>query len=155
VEGLWANIFNLGKHPYDMNYQPFEVNLIENVTSEHREEKELDARCDTELKSEDFNLDKMVNSTIEWASSPSSLDQEPISLTPPPIGSSPSIELKILHKHLKYAYLGEQEILPVIVASNLTNRQEEDLMKILRKHQEAIGWTMTDIRGLSPTIVQH
>jgi len=28
-------------------------------------------------------------------------------------------------------------------------------MKILRKHQEAIGWTMTDIKGLSPTIVQH
>ena len=71
---------------------------------------------------------------IEWASSPSSLDQEPISLTPPPIGSSPSIELKILPKHLKYAYLGEQETLPVIIASNLTNRQEKDLMKILRKH---------------------
>ena len=28
-------------------------------------------------------------------------------------------------------------------------------MKILRKHQEAIGWTMTDIKGLSPTIIQH
>ena len=28
-------------------------------------------------------------------------------------------------------------------------------MKNLRKHQEAIGWTMTDIKGLSPTIVQH
>ena len=97
----------------------------------------------------------MVNSTIEWASSLSSLNQDPISLTHPPIGSSSSIELKILPKHLKYAYLGEQETLPVIIASNLTNRQEEDLMKILRKHQEAIGWTMTDIKGLSPTIVQH
>ena len=28
-------------------------------------------------------------------------------------------------------------------------------MKILRKHQEAIGWTMTDIKELSPTIIQH
>ena len=28
-------------------------------------------------------------------------------------------------------------------------------MKILRKHQEAIGWIMTHIKGLSPTIVQH
>ena len=89
------------------------------------------------------------------ASSPSSLDQEPISFTPPPIGLLPSIELKILPKHLKYAYLGEQETLLVIVASNLTNRQEEDLMTILRKHKEAIGWIMTDIKGLSPTIVQH
>jgi len=33
-------VFNLGKHPYDMDDQPFEVTLIENVTSEHREEIE-------------------------------------------------------------------------------------------------------------------
>ena len=58
-------------------------------------------------------------------------------------------------KHLKYAYLGEQETLQVIVASNLTNKQEEDLMTILRKHKEAIGRTMTDIKGLYPTIAQH
>jgi len=101
------NVFNLDKHPYATNDQPFKVNLIENVTSEHREEIELKTRCDTELESENFNLDEMVNSTIKWASSPSSLDQKPMSLTPPPIGSSPSIELKIFPKHLKYAYLSE------------------------------------------------
>jgi len=28
-------------------------------------------------------------------------------------------------------------------------------MTILRKHREAIGWTMADIKGLSPAIVQH
>ena len=28
-------------------------------------------------------------------------------------------------------------------------------MTILRKHREAIGWTMTDIKGLSLVIVQH
>jgi len=119
-----VNVFNLG---YDMNDQPLEVNLIENVTSEHREEIELEVRCDSELESEDFSLDEMVNYTIEWASSQSSLDHEPISLTPPPIGSSPSIELKILPRYLKYTYLGEQETLPAIVASNLTNRQEKTL----------------------------
>jgi len=37
----------------------------------------------------------------------------------------------------------------------LTNGQEENLMTILRKHREAIGWTMADIKGLSPAIVQH
>ena len=58
-------------------------------------------------------------------------------------------------KHLKYAYLGAQEMLPVIIASNLTNRQEENLLATLRRHREAIGWTMADIKGLSPKIVQH
>ena len=58
-------------------------------------------------------------------------------------------------KHLKYAYLVEQDTLPVIVTSDLTGEQEEDLMTILRKHREAIGWTMTDIKGLSPAIIQY
>ena len=65
---------------------------------------------------------------------------------------SPSLELKALSAHLKYVYLGEQESFPVIIASHLKNGQEEDLKTILRKHKEAIGWTMTDIKGLSPTI---
>ena len=28
-------------------------------------------------------------------------------------------------------------------------------MVTLRRHREAIGWTMTDIKGLSPKLVQH
>ena len=68
---------------------------------------------------------------------------------------SSSLELKTLHVHLKYVYLGEQETFPVIIASHLNDGQEEDLKEILRKHREAIGWTMTDIKRLSPTIVQH
>jgi len=57
-----------------MDDQPFEVNLIENLTSEHSEEIKLEAECDAELESEDLSLDEIVNSTIEWALSLSSLD---------------------------------------------------------------------------------
>ena len=71
---------------------------------------------------------------------------EPTNLTHP--SSEPS-------SHLKYVYLGEQKTFPVIIASHLNDGQEEDLKAILRKHRKAIGWTMTDIMGLSPTIVQH
>ena len=34
-----------------MDDQPFEVKLIENLTSEHNEEIELEAECDAELES--------------------------------------------------------------------------------------------------------
>ena len=40
-----VNVFNLGKQPYDMDDQTFEVNFIENLTNEHSEELELEARC--------------------------------------------------------------------------------------------------------------
>ena len=66
----------------------------------------------------------------------------------------PSSELNALPSHLKYQYLGEKEAFPVIIASHLT-KKEEDLLAVLRKNREAIGWTMADIKGISPIIVQH
>jgi len=57
--------------------------------------------------------------------------------------------------HLKYKYLGEKEAFSVIIPSYLTEKQEEDLLAVLRKIREAIGWTMADIKGISPSIVQH
>jgi len=98
-----VNFFNLREQPCVMDNQPFEVNLVENFTSEHIEEIKLEAECDAELKSEDFSLDKIVNSSIEWASSLSSLNPLPTSLTPSSLESFPSLELKSLPKHLKYA----------------------------------------------------
>ena len=73
----------------------------------------------------------------------------------PFIEPSPSLELKALSTHLKYIYLGKQETFSVIIASHLTDGQEENLKTILGKHREAIGWTMTNINGLGPSIVQH
>jgi len=61
--------------------------------------------------------------------------------------------LKALLEHLKYAYLGENNTLSIIIASHLTGEQEERLMSVLRKEKEAIGWTMSDIKGISPAIV--
>jgi len=54
-----VNIFNLEQQPHDINDQAFEVNHIENITSEYSEEIELEIECEFELDPEDFNLDKM------------------------------------------------------------------------------------------------
>ena len=65
-----VNVFNLGKQPRDVEDQTFEVNLIENLTSEHREELELETECDFGLESDDFNLDQVIESAVNWASNP-------------------------------------------------------------------------------------
>ncbi|KAJ9175108.1 hypothetical protein P3X46_013690 [Hevea brasiliensis] len=65
------------------------------------------------------------------------------------------LELKPLPKHLKYVYLGDSETLPVIILSNLTKIQEERLTRVLRVHKEAIGWTIADIKGISPSVCMH
>ena len=56
-----VNVFNLGEQSCDMDDQPFEVNLIQDLTSEHSEEIKVEAECETELESENFSLDEEVN----------------------------------------------------------------------------------------------
>ncbi|XP_042401233.1 uncharacterized protein LOC121991287 [Zingiber officinale] len=72
-----------------------------------------------------------------------------------PIMEQTQEELKPLPQHLKYAYLGENQQLPVIIAQNLEPDQEERLLEILRQHRKAIGWTLADIPGISPSICMH
>ena len=148
-----VNIFNLGRQPRDVNDQTFEVNSIENLTSEHEERMETETEAEFDLEAEDFNLDQIVDSVVDWATSPSLPHPR---IESPEIASNEatsSLELKALPEHLKYAYLGRKDTLPVIIASHLTEQQEDSLMSILERHREAIGWTMKDIKGISPAIV--
>ena len=100
---------------------------------------ELETECDFGLESDEFNLDQVVESDVNWASNPISPIMEPTNLTNPSSEPSSSLELKALPAHLKYVYLGEQETFSVIIAFHLNNEQEEDLKEILRKHRKAIG----------------
>ncbi|XP_050113864.1 uncharacterized protein LOC126592166 [Malus sylvestris] len=68
---------------------------------------------------------------------------------------APVLELKPLPDHLKYAFLGEEETLPIIVSSTLTALEEEKLIRVLKEHKTAIGWTLADIKGISPTTCMH
>jgi len=150
-----VNVFKLGRQPRDINDQTFEVNSIENLTSEHEGSLEMETDVEFDLEFEDFNLDQIVDSAVNWVSGLSVPYQR---IESPDITSNeapPFLELKALPEHLKYAYLGGRENLPVIIASHLTEQQEYSLISILEKHREAIGWTMKDIKGISPVIVQH
>ena len=73
----------------------------------------------------------------------------------PSIVQAPTLELKPLPEHLQYIYLGENETLPVIIAKTLTPVQQEKLIRVLRDHKTAIGWTIADIKGISPSMCMH
>ncbi|XP_073263308.1 uncharacterized protein [Populus alba] len=68
---------------------------------------------------------------------------------------APELELKPLPDNLKYVFIGENNTLPVIIATSLTNTQEEKLVKLLCDHKTAIGWTLADIKGISPSMCMH
>ncbi|XP_030477993.2 uncharacterized protein LOC115695035 [Cannabis sativa] len=67
----------------------------------------------------------------------------------PSTENPPQLELKVLLDHLRYEYLEENKTLPVIVA------ETGKLLRVLRKHKKAIGWTLADIKRISPSTVMH
>ena len=60
-------------------------------------------------------------------------------------------DLKPLPDNLKYAHIDDNKIYPVIISSKLSGKEEERLLEILRKHRGAIGYTLDDLKGISPT----
>ena len=56
---------------------------------------------------------------------------------------------------LKYAFLGEDKTYPVIVSNELSPEEEERLLAVLRKHKKAIGYSLADLKGISPAFCTH
>ncbi|KAM1624799.1 hypothetical protein ACFX2K_022947 [Malus domestica] len=73
----------------------------------------------------------------------------------PSVVQPPTLELKPLPSHLRYVFLGEDETLPVIISSSLTAQEESKLVRVLKEYKTAIGWTLADIKGISPTTYMH
>ncbi|GJU60826.1 reverse transcriptase domain-containing protein, partial [Tanacetum coccineum] len=67
----------------------------------------------------------------------------------------PELELKDLPSHLEYAYLEENDKLPVIIAKGLKDNEKEALLKVLKSHKRAIAWKITDIKGIDPHFCTH
>ncbi|PIN09081.1 DNA-directed DNA polymerase [Handroanthus impetiginosus] len=79
----------------------------------------------------------------------------PSNVSKPSIEEPPTLELKPLPSHLCYANLGESDTLPVIISSSLSDLQIEKLLRVLRNHKCAIGWTIADIKGISLSFCMH
>ena len=72
--------------------------------------------------------------------------------------SSPKNEgpaLKQLPEHLHYAFLEGQFEFPVIISTSLSPLKEEKLIVVLRKYKSALAWSISDSKGIDPTIYMH
>ena len=65
------------------------------------------------------------------------------------------MEQKPLPSHLRYAYLGESLTLLVIIPASPIVVEEEKLLRVLRDHKDAIGWSLADLRGIRPSMCMH
>ncbi|RDX88289.1 Retrovirus-related Pol polyprotein, partial [Mucuna pruriens] len=65
------------------------------------------------------------------------------------------MQLKPLPNHFKYAYLDKEQQLPVIIANNLCQEQEDKLLEVLWQHKREIRWKLSDLPGINPSICMH
>nr|GEY02075.1 reverse transcriptase domain-containing protein [Tanacetum cinerariifolium] len=65
-------------------------------------------------------------------------------------------DLKVeLPPHLKYAFLGDNEKWPVIIAKDLNVNEKTALINVLKSRKKAIAWKLTDIKGIDPEFCSH
>nr|GFA36934.1 reverse transcriptase domain-containing protein [Tanacetum cinerariifolium] len=65
------------------------------------------------------------------------------------------VELKDLPHHLEYAFLEDDNKLPVIIAKELRSEEKTALIKVLKSHKRAIAWKLSDIQGINPEFRTH
>ncbi|KAL4272348.1 hypothetical protein GQ457_13G013560 [Hibiscus cannabinus] len=115
----------------------------------------LKKRYDEELEATSCESHQVSSFTIRPGMRFESLYFFEFTAPKPSLEHAPSLEVKPLHSHLKYVYLGRNETLPVIISSKLLPDQECSLINLLSQYKKAIGWTMADLKGISPTICMH
>jgi len=78
-----------------------------------------------------------------------SIESIPSSVQPP------KPDLKPLSFNLKYSFWGEYKTFSIIISSKLNAHQDSKLLQTLKMHKNALGWTIADIKGISPLICTH
>jgi hypothetical protein len=80
---------------------------------------------------------------------------EPIELDPFEVPSQPSIELKPLPCSLRYVFLNNNRETPVIISDKLSQEETYRLVTVLERHKSAIGYSLHDLKGISPDLCTY
>nr|GFD10434.1 reverse transcriptase domain-containing protein [Tanacetum cinerariifolium] len=71
------------------------------------------------------------------------------------VDEPPEVELKNLPPHLEYAFLEDNNKLPIIIAKELGDEEKSALLKVLKSHKQAIAWKLSDIQCINPEFYKH
>src|SRR5436190_3724218 len=156
---LEMNVFHISRQVAQEDDDLCELNFINDFVNDSLTNSNINTFDDYMASfNADFDIDSIisnVNSLLDSVPLMNIDDMEPIEA--PLTISEPlaKLDLKILSDTLKYVFLGTNDTFPVIIASDLTAEQEHKIIALLKEHKEAIGWTLSDIKGISPSTVMH
>ncbi|GAU32930.1 hypothetical protein TSUD_152910 [Trifolium subterraneum] len=140
-EEVMFNVFQAMKH-HDDEPQCFQVDVIEEVVDDVLTEETPSPPLERVIVEE--TPTEVENVVVQKETE--SLKEESKTTTP---------ELKELPAHLKYVFLGEDSSHPAIISSELNMLETEKLVRVLRENKEAMGWSIADLKGISPAFCMH
>jgi hypothetical protein len=56
---------------------------------------------------------------------------------------------------LQYVFLNDDRETPVIISDKLSNDETRRLVATLEKYQSVIGYSLKDLKGISPSLCTH
>ena len=80
---------------------------------------------------------------------------ETIGLPSEEVPTQPPVELKPLPAGLRYAFLNGDRETPVIISDKLSDEETSKLIAILEKHRSVFGYSLQDLKEISPTLCTH
>ena len=155
------NVFEAMQHPKDKQ-QCFKMDVMDEIFLSARKQltkasplkNALIGACDDMEDDEEKKVDEYLthlNSTKEIASNEIQIEK----LQQENKTESQKLELKVLPPHLKYVFLTDGGNKPVVISNALTTSEEEKLISVLQANKGAIGWTLSDLKGISPSYCMH
>ena len=152
---LELNIFHLSKkHMQPVEEGPEEVCIIDIILKEQADQQQTQDVLSEELS----DCSEELRGTQDLCTVHGSWRKKE-EIIPLPIGEEANepqkLDLKPLPVELKYAYLEEHEQCPVVISCLISTSQENSLLDILRENKQAIGWKITDLKGISQTVCTH
>ena len=67
----------------------------------------------------------------------------------------PTIELKPLSSGLRYVFLNNDQDSSMIISDKLSQEESLLLITVLEKRRSAFGYSLQDLKGISPTLCTH
>jgi hypothetical protein len=137
----------------------YQVDVIEELVGEQlgRPRPGVERALLQSLEKEEEEMDEETNLNVRWfaMSEENKFPQryEPLGVS---IEEEPKpLELKELPEHLKYVFLEEGKTKPAIISNSLGPENEEKLITVLKRNKEALGWSIKDLKGISPAYCMH
>jgi hypothetical protein len=157
-ESVTLDIFQASRRFQEPDFFDDSDSEIENIVEETLQISQLGSCFAVNTVPEQSTFSHPSTSTTQ----PANIPADPFTLTSPLTHKAETLsepglqlELKPLPDSLKYVFLGPNQTLPLIINSGLTGAQEHKLLQVLSKYRKAIGWTLSDLKGIHPSYCTH